>query len=150
MSGSDIGSKVIRINSNLSGNTPVFIREYIGEKLEGRREDLPHFSRVVIRARALNNETKNLQFGFLTSDGYTYASPFKLSTGWKDISISLSSLKQTNTALRRAYPGMMNNYFIPKTEIPFEIGKIENWEISTAGVIESGVLGYEIEYIWLE
>jgi len=150
VSGSRVDSKALRINSNLSNNALMFLREYIGDKLEGRKEYLSHFSRVVIRARTLNKETKNLQLGLLTTDGYTYALPFKLSNEWREISIPLASLKQTSTALRLAYPGMMDDFFIPNQNIPFEIGKIENWEISTAGVFKSGTLGFEVECIWLE
>jgi hypothetical protein len=34
--------------------------------------------------------------------------------------------------------------------IPFDAGKIENWEISTASVFDAGQLGYDVENIWLE
>jgi hypothetical protein len=122
--GSSIGTKAIRINANLPENSLLFLREYIGEKLEGRKEDLSIFSRVIVRARALNKETKNLQFGFLTTDGYTYALPFILSPEWQDIRIPLTDLKQTGTALRLTYPQMMNDFFLPSRKIPFEKQKI--------------------------
>ena len=150
MEGSSPGTKAMRVTANVSENSIVFIREYIGDKLKGRKEDLSNLSSIVIRARAMNDMTKSLQFGFLTTDGYTYSSPFKLSGEWKDIRIPASGLKQSSTALRLTYPRMMDDFFIPKRDIAFDIGKIENWEISTSGVFRSGQLEYEIESIWME
>lgn len=148
--GSRPGLRAMRVNASVRGSSIVFIREFIGDKLKGRKEDLSRFKTVVVRARALNNETRSLQFAFLTTDGYTYAAPFRLSGDWKDIRIPVSGLKQTGTALRLTYPRMMDDYFMPGRDIPFDIRKIENWEVSTSGTSASGSLEYEIESIWME
>jgi len=143
-------TRAIMVRGDVTENSMVFIREYIGDKLKGRENELQDFSTVLIRARAPDNQRRSLNFGFLTTDGYTYASSFKISGEWKDISIPVSVLEQTGTALRLTYPRMMDDFFIPVRNIPFDIRKIENWEVSTQGVPASGQLAFEIEAIWLE
>ncbi len=150
VNGSRIDSRAIRLSADMPEKALLFLREYIGGKLEGRRDDLANFSHVVVRARALNKQTRTLQFGFLTTDGYTYAAPLELTRKWRDIRIPLAHLEQTGTALRLTYPQMMGDFFIPEMAIPFDATKIENWEISTAGTFDSGSLDYEVESIWLE
>ena len=150
VAGSAVGSHAIRIRGALRKGDLHLLREFIGQKIAGRKGDLAGFSDVVIRARALNRETKALQFGLLTSDGYTYAAPFGLSDEWQTIRIPLSRLQQTGTVLRLSYPRMGDTFFTPTVNIPFDAGKIENWEISTASVFDAGQLGYDVENIWLE
>lgn len=150
VAGSRVGSWAIRINANLSRNDLLFLRKFIGEQIEGRRGDLENFSHVVIRARAMDGAPGTLQFGFLTTDGFTYGAPFELTGAWRDLRIPLSALEQTDTAMRLSYPRMGDPYFIPEQDIPFDINRIEKWEISTAGLFERDVLSYEVENVWLE
>ncbi len=148
--GSSVGSRAISVRGKISNNNSSHLREFIGEQIAGRQGDLDNFSEVIIRARALDSNTGTLQFGFLTTDGFTYGAPFELTGVWRDIRISLSALEQTNTAMRPSYPRMSGPYFIPVQEIPFDINKIEKWEISTAGLSEGEELSYKVENIWLE
>jgi hypothetical protein len=147
--GSHLTASAVRIDFRLNDNL-LFLREFVGDKVAPRKESLPKFTYVVVRAKPLNQETRRLQFGLLTTDGYTYATPFELKPGWQDIRIPLKSLRQTNTALRLTYPQMMDEYFIPVKEIPFDISKMENWEISTGELFRTGNLSFAVECIWLE
>jgi len=128
----------------------LFLREFVGNAIEGRRKELNRFSSVVLRLRSLDSTTDSLQFAFLTTDGYTYAASFKLTDEFSDIRIPLNKLQQTRTALRLTYPQMMDQFFVPKQDIAFSPMNIEKWEISTDGVTTPDSVSYEVENVWLE
>jgi len=148
--GSTVGSHAIRVSGRLSRGELVFLREYVGDDLRPRRAELRGFTHLVIRARSRSPDTRTLQLGLLTTDGYTYAAPVELGSAWTEIRIPLDSLEQTGTALRLTYPQMMDDFFVPSTPIPFDPGRIEKWEISTANSFDSGTLDFEVENLWLE
>lgn len=148
--GSTVGSHAIGIRGRLSEDDLLFLREYVGDEVRARREHLPGFTHVVVRARARSPETRTLQLGLLTTDGYTYAAPLELTEAWTDVRIPLAAFRQTGTALRLAYPQMMPDFFVPERAIPFDPRRIEKWEISTADAFDTGLLDFEVENIWLE
>lgn len=148
--GSTVGSYALRITGRLSEDDLLFVREYVGDEVRARREHLGEFTHVVVRARSRSPETNTLQLGLLTTDGYTYAAPLELSPEWTDVRIPFDALRQTGTALRLAYPQMMDDFFVPSRAIPFDPRRIEQWEISTAGAFDAGALDFEVENLWLE
>lgn len=150
VSGSSPGTRAIRVTGRLPEGQLLFLREFVGDEVRGRVGDLTGFTRVAVRARSRSSDTRTLQLGLLTTDGYTYAAPLDLTSEWTTLRVPLEDLEQTGTALRLAYPQMMRDFFVPERDIPFDPLKIEQWEISTANTFSSGQLDYEVESIWLE
>lgn len=148
--GSAPGTRALRLSGNLPLGQYLFLREFVGDEVGARREHMAGFTHVAVRGRSRSADTRTLQFGLLTADGYTYAAPLELSPEWATVRIPLAGLEQTGTALRLAYPQMMPTYFVPERAIPFDPTRIEQWEISTAEVFGAGQLDYEVESIWLE
>lgn len=124
-------------------NTRFFLRKYIRSEINGRMKGLQQAKELCFY---LKKGPKDLKVGFITSDGYTYYADCTPNTQGI-IRISLSDLHQTETALLpSAYPVFMNKYFKPKTDIPFNILKIESFELSFTGK----EMELELGNVWLE
>ncbi|OMP78358.1 hypothetical protein BW716_15290 [[Flexibacter] sp. ATCC 35208] len=91
-----------------------------------------------------------LNIGFITTDGYTYSQQISLNNDQHIYKIPIAALAQDSTALLpRPYPAFMNQYFIPKTNIDFNIYKIETLNISTSDKVPDNA-SIDIGAIWLE
>ncbi|MDR2955465.1 MAG: hypothetical protein LBV43_10320 [Prevotella sp.] len=126
-----------------------FWRKYIKEYIINRTEALSKAQNICVNISD-PQEIKNLKIGFITSDGFTYTTEFELNTNRSIYKIPLSGLIQDSTAiLPSPYPVFLQRYFIPDTQIPFDINKIEIIELSsTNGMNENA--SYELGSIWLE
>lgn len=127
-------------------NPVFFIRRYVKDDIEERKQRLAGATTLCIQAK---QAPRNMQAGFITTDGYTYKAHCTATTDGV-IRIPLSSLQQTNTALLpHVYPVFLDKYFRPQTTIPFKAENIESVELSFQG--ETGVqTEVEIGSIWME
>lgn len=92
----------------------------------------------------------HLKVGFITSDGFTYNTKLAIEPNKENYSIALANLEQDNTALLPSpFPTFLEQYFIPDTQIPFDINKIEIMELSTVDAINEGA-SFELGKIWLK
>lgn len=91
-----------------------------------------------------------LNVGFVTSDGFTYATTLPINGTELVKKVRLSDLVQGKTAmLPSPYPTFLERYFIPDIQIPFDIQKIEMLELSTDEDMKEDS-SFEIGSIWLE
>lgn len=97
-----------------------------------------------------NTTLSSLNIGFITTDGYTYSHRIALEKSQQVYKVAISDLQQENTALLpRPYPVFLDQYFIPKTNIDFNINNIETVNISTADKLPDQA-SIDIGAIWLE
>lgn len=91
-----------------------------------------------------------LNVGFITTDGYTYSQHIPVDNKQHIYKVPVNGLQQDSTALLpRPYPVFLNRYFIPKTNIDFNINKIESLNISTTDKVPDNA-SIDIGAIWLE
>lgn len=119
---------------------------FFAEKISGRSDELTNLSKLVVRARS-PQEVK-LKLALITTDAEAYSTSIQLSKDWQDIEIPLSSLQPDSfLLLPRPYPGFLPLYFKTANVSPLDIKKTEKLEIGFSG---NGVVGIEIESIWLK
>jgi hypothetical protein len=127
----------------------IVVRSYIKDKTDGRFNDLPACKQLYLKTGEVIGISE-LEVGFVTTDGYTY----KFETSVKAnalLEIPLDKLVAGKTILRpTAYPSFLPDYFTPKTEIPFDIRKIEFLEITTKEGQSTEHPAFEIKSAWLK
>lgn len=126
-----------------------FWRKHIKQDIIHRHAALESASDLYIEIQNPNN-LSHLKIGFITSDGFTYATSLELEANKEIYKVSLSSLKQDATALLpHPYPSFLEQYFTPSSHIPFELRKIESIEVSTDGKVNKDS-SLEIGEIWIK
>lgn len=91
-----------------------------------------------------------LNLGFITTDGYTYSQRISIYKNQQVYKVPIGKLQQDSTALLpRPYPVFLNQYFVPKTNIDFDINQIETLNISTSDKVPDKA-SIDIGAIWLE
>lgn len=129
-------------------NASFFWRKKIQPFVSNKKEKLQatKFLCIYIPSTTLSS----LNIGFITTDGYTYSHHFSLNNPTHIYKIPVTAFTQDSTALLpRPYPVFLNQYFIPKTNIDFNIQKIETLNISTADKVPDNA-SIDIGAIWLE
>lgn len=127
----------------------LFWRKYIKDMLSNREEAIKKADNLCIILKDAKGIGK-LKAGFVTSDGYTYTSVLNIDKETDIYKLSLSGLVQDKTTLLPSpYPTFLERYFIPDTQIPFNIGNIEMVILSTEEDIDENA-SITIGNMWLE
>lgn len=126
-----------------------FWRKYIKNDIDNRRPRLTTANYLCLNIRNAKDITR-LNVGFVTSDGFTYATTLPINGTEPVKKVRLSDLVQGKTAmLPSPYPTFLERYFTPDIQIPFDIQKIEMLELSTDEDMKEDS-SFEIGSIWLE
>jgi hypothetical protein len=121
---------------------------YFTDKIQGRRDELSSFTKLVVRARAQQNTTANVSL--ITTGADAYAVTLPLTTEWRDIEIPLSSLQKSSfLLLPRPYPGFLPLRFTSAGTTPLKMQDAERVEI-TFGEGATSPVSIELESIRLE
>lgn len=121
---------------------------FVGDKIRGRKEELPSVTKLVIRARS--EPGANAKISLITENADAYSSPISLANEWKEIEIPLSALKKDSyLLLPRPYPGFQPLLFKTAGSNPFDINEIEKLEI-TFGEGASSPVSIEVESVYLK
>ncbi len=126
-----------------------FWKKYIKDNVSYRQESLAKTKELCLSIKK-SDQIKNLNVGFITSDGLSYSTNISLIDGNQVYKVSLNDLKLGKTAiLPTPYPSFIERYFTPDTNVSFDVSKIETLELSTDKTIADGA-EIEINSIWLE
>jgi hypothetical protein len=123
---------------------------YFADKIAGRATELPNYSYLVIRGKALHADTR-VSLNLITADGDAFSSIALLDTSMKIIKLPLKNLvKGSNVLLPRPYPRFMPLHSKSSSAKAFDITEAERLEVlfSSAGK-ERKPTAIEIESIYL-
>ncbi|MEL7121457.1 MAG: hypothetical protein AAFO07_18560 [Bacteroidota bacterium] len=120
-------------NENLNG--PVIhdhtIKAFINPKLTHIRESLPSKSKLLIKARSLNNKPAIVQIALTTQDGEAYATQLKLQPTIDTYELALTDLKKGPVVtMPRPYPTFLPYHFEKEGTGAFDITKIDGLQFS--------------------
>jgi hypothetical protein len=124
------GQLVLRMSMKKSdpGQFMAF-QHYITSKLEGRQEELPSFSKLVIRARS--GTAMKIKLNLITRQADAWSATIDLDENMREIEIPLSSLKKDSfLLLPRPYPGFLPLSFKSESNKNFNISDVEKLEVS--------------------
>lgn len=131
------------------------MRYFVGDKIEGRREDLTSKKKIVFRGRSLNGKPCKFQVALVMKNGAAFGGIITVEQEKKDYELSLSNLKKVKlVTLPRPYPTFLPYYFDSSQSEAFDIKTLETLQLSIGpGIPEDEVQqqhGISIESIRLE
>ncbi len=104
---------------------------YFADKLNGRKDEISSFNKLVIKARTDNIQPTQIKVALILNDGSSYAAYAGINNDFQNIEIPFSDLKKDSALLLpRPYPGFLPLYFKANTGRPFNVAKAEKLEIS--------------------
>ncbi len=129
-------------------------RYFFGNKVKGRKADLPKKREIVLRGRALNEKPCQLQLALITTQGMAYGGLVKLEAKTGDYVFALSDLKKVKlVTLPRPYPSFLPYFFNNASDGKLDLNDVQSLQISIGPGIPQNELkdrhGVAIETIWL-
>ena len=107
------------------------MRFFFGQKISGRRGELPGRQRLVVSGRGLNDKPCPIQVALITKGGQAYGATIILPQSQGEITISISDLKPVKlVTLPRPYPTFLPYFFESGTQPAFNIGDSDTLQIS--------------------
>lgn len=114
--------------------TPIYdysFKQFIIDKIKGRKSDLSSKENIVFYGNALNNKPCKLQIALVMNDGNSYGTVVEIGTQVKDYKVNLKSLKSVKTVtLPRPYPSFLPYYLDHNVMTSFDITKVESIQFS--------------------
>ncbi|TDN87634.1 cellulase (glycosyl hydrolase family 5) [Salegentibacter sp. 24] len=124
--------------------TPIYdysFRYNFSRKIKGRRAALGAKDKVIIKARALSENTDKLQLAFVMENGAAFGTSIELSSELETYEIDLSTLKLVKTvSLPRPYPSFLPYYFEHSYNGDFKIENAEALQFSIGPGIKDKAL----------
>lgn len=126
------------ISTDKLANEHVFGFQHVfSEALKGRRSELDAFTKVVVRARTLEDKPVEARIAFVNKDASAFAAKVILTNQFQDIEISLSSLKSdASLLLPRPYPGFMPLWFTANSLESFKLSDAEKVEFTVGSTLQ--------------
>ncbi len=130
-------------------------KQFILDKIEGRKVDLTSKKHLVFYGRALNDKPCKLQIALVMNDGASFGALIEIGTELKYYKLSLKDLKPVKTVtLPRPYPSFLPYYLEHSINSNLDIQKIESLQFSIGPGIAKNELeenhGIGIISVWLE
>lgn len=122
---------------------------YFGDKISGRKGELPAFTKLVIKARSA--EEGKAHISLIDEDATAYGASVALSREWKTIELAVASLqKDSMLLLPRPYPGFQPLWFVSSSKNGLRIERIEKLEVRFAAVEAFKPASIEVQWIRLK
>ena len=142
-------------NINAKPRYDYSFKQFIIDKIKGRKSDLSLKEKLVFYGHALNNKPCKLQVAFVLKNGASFGTILDMGVGTKAYKIDLRDLKPVKTVtLPRPYPGFLPYYLKHNITSEFDINNIESIQFSIGlGIPESQIQdkhGIGIISMWLE
>lgn len=133
-------------------DTRFFLKKYVRELFAEREKGLVNSSSLKV---LINNKKYKgaVQIGFVTKQGYTYVKELeigKIDNNGEVVEVNFKDLKLVPTAiLPSPYPAFLERYFVPQQEIPFDIGDVESFIMSTTSTLV-GTEKIGVSAVWID
>ncbi len=155
VSGPETGQLVFRASSpGLKQGGVMGLQLYIGDKLNGRRSELPFFTKVVVRARMQSSSPARLRIALIYADAASYAAYVNLNNEFTNIEIPLSAFKpDSSLLLPRPYPDFQPLWFKAQSFSGLNLNQADKLEITAGSYLSSDggnqPLEIEVASVWL-
>lgn len=118
-------------NLNAKPNYDYSFKQFVIEKIKGRKTDLSSKEKLVFYGKSLNNKPCKLQIAFVMNDGNSYGTVLEIDTALKEYKFELKNVKQVKTVtLPRPYPSFLPYYLNANFTSKFDITKVESIQFS--------------------
>ena len=125
------------------------------DALKGRRSEADAFTKVIIRARTLEDKPVEARIAFINRNAKAFAAKVMLSNQFQDIEIPLITLQpDAMLLLPRPYPGFMPLWFKSNLNEDFKFADAEKVEFTIGSTLQSSAFNqpysFQIESIILK
>jgi hypothetical protein len=123
---------------------------YFGDKIDGRREELSSFTKLVVKARS--PQEIPFTISLITMDAQAFSASMKAGKEFTEIEIPLSLFKEDSMLLLpRPFPGFQPLWYKASSRKSFDSMNIEKLEVRfTRDGINSDPATLEIASVWLQ
>jgi hypothetical protein len=133
---SDNPQQLVMSMSARSGRGPapkeIGFHVYLTDKLNGRRDELSGFSKIMVKAKTQNAEPAKVKIALIDDEGSAWSAYVTVSNTFKDIEIPVSSLQKDSYMLwPRPYPGFLPASFKNGNSTAFNINRVNMLEVLT-------------------
>lgn len=131
---------------------PIGFHVYLTDKLNGRRDELKGFDKIVIKAKTQNAEPVKVKISLIDDEGSAYSASITVSNVFSEIEIPISSLKNDSYMLwPRPYPEFLPASFKNDSNTPFNINRVNMLEVLTGQDAVAGkTYNLDIESVMLK
>lgn len=107
------------------------------DQLKGRKSEADAFTKIVVRARTLEDKSVEARIAFVNKNASAFAAKVMLSNQFQDIEIPLSALQpDASLLLPRPYPGFMPLWFKSNSTESFKFSDIEKVEFTVGSNLQ--------------
>ncbi len=155
VTGERSGQLILRMTANSLADVQSMGFQYtFVRKLQGRKDDLAQFDRVVIRARSTGESPVRAKVLLTNADGSSLSALVTLTSQFEDIEVPLKSLSpDAALLLPRPYPGFLPVTFAGAPVTSLDLSSAERVEITIGSGLAEDQLskpqGMEVEGVWL-
>jgi len=123
---------------------------YFGDKIHGRRDELPVFTKLIVKARSSGELPFTISL--ITTDAQAFSAQLKAGKEFSAIEIPLNKLQADSMLLLPGpYPGFQPLWFRSASRKPFDSKDMEKLEVRFGrDGIPGGEATLEIESVWLQ
>lgn len=127
-------------------------QHFFGDKLNGRIADMSRCTKLLIRARVINQAAAIINVGLTQTDAATFSKNITLSSEFTDIEIPFTEMQPTAMLLLpRPYPGFLPLWFKQSTATIINPLLLEKLQIIVDGTLTgSKQCSIELESVWLK
>jgi len=105
-------------------------RYYFGDKIRGRKSELPSMKKIILHGKALNEKPCIIQLALMMKDGTAFGGTIKVGKEKGDYELSISDLKPVKTVtLPRPFPSFLS-YYLEHKPTTFDISQVESLQFS--------------------
>lgn len=127
------------ISTNKLGQDYVLgFQHEFSNQIKGRKSEVDFFTKVIIRARTLDEKPVEARIAFININAKAFAAKVMLSNQFKDIEIPLSALNpDAMLLLPRPYPAFMPLWFKSNSTESFKIADTEKVEFTIGSMLQN-------------
>jgi hypothetical protein len=118
-------------NLNAEPNYDYSFKQFVIEKIRGRKSVLATKEKLVFYGNSLNNKPCKLQIAFVMNDGNSFGETIEIGTEVKEYEFEIKNVKQLKTVtLPRPYPTFLPYYLDADFTSKFDINNVESLQFS--------------------
>jgi len=143
----------LQLNGNAKTDTLLFgMQHYFGDILKGRSTELSSFSKLIIRARVINQPNALVQIGLIDNNAACFTKTISLDSEFRDIECSITELHPDKMLLLpRPYPGFQPLWFRSASTAVLDLSNVEKFQLVVDGnLLGSNRCSIEVESVWLK
>jgi hypothetical protein len=118
-------------NKNATRVSDYSLRFFAGDKITGRKKDIPVAKKIIFRGRSLDEGPCKIQVALVTKNGDAFGGLVTVNKESQDYFMAVDDLRQVKlVSLPRPYPTFLSYYVEDEQSAKFDLNDLEGFQIS--------------------